>query len=103
MPVSHSTILFIFYLAKALKDSKMELNDKSKGTFYIERKYADDIPIASINDKKIITNTESEVLALLKSFNLTTNETKTEHHTIPQPLPTPNHQTSTATGFNGLN
>ena len=84
-----SAILFIFYLAKALKDSKLKVNAERNGTFYIEPKYADDITIASINNKDIINNAECEFPTLLKNFNLTTNETKTEHHTIPQPTRTP--------------
>ena len=84
-----SAILFIFYLAKALKDSKMKTNAERNDTFYIEPKYSDDITIPLLNNKKIIMDAESEFLALLKSFNLTTNGTKTEHHTIPQPLPIP--------------
>ena len=84
-----SAILFIFYLAKALEKSKIKIEAEQNGTFYIEPKYADDITIASINEKKFIEEAEKEFPTLLKAFNLTTNKTKTEHHTVPQPMPTP--------------
>ena len=84
-----SAILFFFYLAKALDCDKLKIEAKQNNIFYIKPKYADDITAATINNTSIIENIQKEYPMKLKAFNLTTNETKTEHHTVPEPKPIP--------------
>ena len=79
-----SAILFIFYLAKCLKDP---IRTRMKG-FLITPKYADDITYAG-TCKAQIDEMEGKIPQKLEEYNLKVNNTKTERYTIPKPPPPP--------------
>ena len=80
-----SAILFIFYLARALKDERIPDTN-----IYIDPKYADDITYLT-DDKNHSIETKKEIPIRLRSYALSANEEKTESYTIgiPPPPPTP--------------
>ena len=73
-----SAILFILYLAKALKNRDLEDH------FSIEPKYADDITLAT-TCKKQHEDAKSAFKNLLGKYNLYENASKRETYTIPKP------------------
>ena len=75
-----SAILFIFYLARCLKNP---IRTKMKG-FLIEPKYADDMTYAG-TCKTQIEEVEKKVQRKLDGYNLKVNAPKTERYTIPKP------------------
>ena len=94
-----SAILFIFYLAQALKPKERsdhtyaikvfnQINWKSSikedKMFSISPKYADDITWAS-NDTKVIEMVKETVPPMLREAHLKVNESKTEEYAIPLP------------------
>ena len=82
-----SEVLFIFYLAKALEYDNIKIYAQNNGIFYIEPKYADDITVATINDNVIINKIEQEYPSRLAKYNLSTNVSKTEKYSVPEPKP----------------
>ena len=63
---------------------------ENNGIFYFEPNYADDITIATINDKAIITRIEQEYPSrIAKLNNLSTNVSKIEKYSVPKPEPKP--------------
>ena len=84
-----SAVLFIFHLAKALEYDNIKIYAENNGIFYIEPKYADDITVATINDNVIIDTIEQEYPSRLAKYNLSTNVSKTEKYSVPEPEPKP--------------
>ena len=79
-----SAVLFIFYLARALKDEPIPSPNHS----YIDPKYADDITYAT-TDKTHIPKIKAEIPEKLKDYNLEVNQNKTEEYEAPGTKHTP--------------
>ena len=78
-----SAVLFIYYLARALKDEARPVID-----VYIDPKYADDITYVT-TCKSLIEDLKKTTPQRLKDYNLSANETKTEEYEAPDRRPAP--------------
>ena len=78
-----SAVLFIFYLARALKDETTP-----PVGIYIDPKYADDITYLT-TIKELRNDIKTTTAHRLDSFNLTINNTKTEEYEVPDKTPAP--------------
>ena len=75
-----SAVLFIYYLAKWLKEEQT----KTHG-LYLCSKYADDITYVTTSLEKI-EEIERDTPPKLKSYNLQVNQSNTEKYQIPRPI-----------------
>ncbi len=78
-----SAVLFIYYLAKCLKEEQTQLQE-----FQLCPKYADDITYVTTSQAKL-DEIERDTPPKLKSYNLQVNRSKTEKYQIPRPTPKP--------------
>ena len=85
--------MFNYHLAECLNEHttyNQPLKEKSEnGNFNVDPFYADDTTFASINEtgKNRLRQIEENVPKQLKSYNLTSNESKKEEYTIPTHKP----------------
>ena len=79
-----SAILFILYLARAMKN----LTRNNVKHFEIEPKYADDITLITTN-KEIQEHAKATYSTELGKYNLKENASKREEYEIPKPPPPP--------------
>ena len=77
-----SALLFIFYLAECLRDERNGI----ESSILIAPKYADDITYA-VKDEDTQVELKRRIPLILKTHDLTTNDTKTEEYIIPKPPP----------------
>ncbi|MCP3931782.1 MAG: hypothetical protein GY705_22125, partial [Bacteroidetes bacterium] len=82
-----SAVLFIFYLANALKD-KPDVQISKDLKAYLDIYYADDLTFATTS-KALKEETKKDVPVRLKKYNLHVNETKTEEGEAPDKRPPP--------------
>ena len=76
-----SAVLFIYYLAKCLKEEQTQMYG-----FYLCPKYADDITYVTTSQEKL-EETGKDTSPKLQSYNLQVNQSKTEKYQIPRPIP----------------
>ena len=76
-----SAVLFIYYLAKCLKEEQTQMYG-----LYLCPKYADDITYVTTSLEKL-EEIEKDTPPKLKSYNLQVNQSKTEKYQIPRPIP----------------
>ena len=79
-----SALLFIFYLAECLINEK----DDIRKSILITPKYADDVTYA-LNNVEAQVKLKNTIPVILKDYDLSINETKTEEYEIPKPPPPP--------------
>ena len=79
-----SALLFIFYLAECLREERVGIED----SILIAPKYADDVTYAVKNSETQV-ELKRRIPVILKTHDLTTNDTKTEEYEIPKPPPPP--------------
>ena len=75
-----SALLFIFYLAECLRNEREGIEE----SILITPKYADDITYA-VTEKQTQIELKRRIPVILKTHDLSTNETKTEEYEIPKP------------------
>ena len=76
-----SAVLFIYYLAKCLKEEQNQMYG-----FYLCPKYADYITYVTSSLEKL-EEIWKDTPPKLKSYNLQVNQSKTEKYQIPRPIP----------------
>ena len=91
-----STVLFIYYLAKCLKEEQTQMHG-----FYLCPKYADDITHVTTSLEKI-EEIERDTPPKLKSYNLQVNQSKTKKYQIPRPIPENQHKSKCVMVRTGL-
>ena len=79
-----SALLFIFYLAECLRNER----DGIEESILIAPKYADDVTYAMLNEETQ-KELKRRIPVILKTHDLSTNDTKTEEYEIPKPPPPP--------------